>query len=234
MPGPAEVVFLIVLGMLLIAGPYVLLNDPGTPWHLRLGREILATRDVPRFDTLTFTRQHASWIDQSWGFDVMLAMVVDSWGWSAAIGLTALGLAALYAAVARDLIRDGTSPVVAVVVALLVSAVSSVHFLLRPHLFTFAFAYLTLPRLPETTQTGRLVCRLGTDLHGRAGQPAWRLCRAAGDRGDGRAGPRDFGSMGRRATAQPPQVRSRRRWRAGSPRWSIRMDSGSIAMSLTC
>jgi hypothetical protein len=142
-PGPVEVVFLIVLGMLLFSGPYVLLNDPGTPWHLRLGREILATQDVPRFDTLTFTRGHASWVDQSWGFDVMLATLVDTRGWSAAIGLTALGLAGLYAAVAWGLIRDGTPPVVAVVVALLVSAVSSVHFLIRPHLFTFAFAYLT-------------------------------------------------------------------------------------------
>ena len=72
-PGPVEVVFLTVLGMLLFSGPYVLLNDPGTPWHLRLGREILAAHDVPRFDTLTFTKGHASWVDQSWGFDVMLA-----------------------------------------------------------------------------------------------------------------------------------------------------------------
>jgi hypothetical protein len=142
-PGPVEVVFLIVLGMLFLTGPYVLLNDPGTPWHLRLGREILATQDVPRCDTLTFTKGHAAWVDQSWGFDVMLAAVVDSWGWSAAIGLASLGLAGLYAAVASGLIRDGTPPVVAVVVALLVAAVSSVHFLLRPHLFTFAFAYLT-------------------------------------------------------------------------------------------
>lgn len=153
-PGPVELVFLMVLGMLVITGPYVLLNDPGTPWHLRLGREILATGAVPRFDTLTFTRPLASWVDQSWGFDAMLAAVVDSWGWPAAIGLTALGLAALYAAVARGLIRDGTSPVVAVVVALLVSAVSSVHFLLRPHLFTFAFAYLTLRACQQQHKKG--------------------------------------------------------------------------------
>jgi hypothetical protein len=142
-PGPADLVFMIVLGTLAIFGRYVLLNDPGTPWHLRLGREMLATGTVPRFDTLTFTREHASWVDQSWGFDVLLALVVDSRGWSAVIGLTALGLAALYAAMARDLIRDGTSPVVAVVVALLAYAISSIHFLIRPHLFTFAFVYLT-------------------------------------------------------------------------------------------
>lgn len=93
-PGPVELVFMVVLGTLSIFARHALLNDPGTPWHLRLGREILATGTVPRFDTLTFTREHASWVDQSWAFDVLLALVVDSRGWSAAIGLTALGLAA--------------------------------------------------------------------------------------------------------------------------------------------
>jgi hypothetical protein len=142
-PGPGEVVFAVVLGMLLVGGRYALLNDPGTPWHLRLGREILATGSVPRCDTLTFTREHATWVDQSWAFDVGLAMVVDAWGWSAALALASLGLAGLYAVMARDLVRDGVSPVVAVVVAILATAISAIHFLIRPHLFTFAFVYLT-------------------------------------------------------------------------------------------
>jgi hypothetical protein len=153
-PGPVDVVFLTVLAMLLIGGRLAVLNDPGTPWHLRLGREILATGEVPRFDALTFTRAHALWVDQSWGFDVALALMVDAWGWSAAIGLSFLGLAVLYAALARSLIRDGTSPVVAVVVALLVTAISAIHFLVRPHLVTFAFAYLTFRACQKQHQKG--------------------------------------------------------------------------------
>jgi hypothetical protein len=144
LPGPVEVAFLAVLAVMLVFGRHELLNDPGTPWHLRLGREILATGRVPSFDALTFTRAHASWVDQSWGFDVLLAALVDSWGWSAPIGLASLGLALLYAVMARDLIRDGTSPVVAVVVALIAMGIGEIHFLIRPHLFTFAFVYLTL------------------------------------------------------------------------------------------
>ncbi len=153
-PGPVDVVFVTVLAMLLIGGRQALLNDPGTPWHLRLGRQILATAEVPRVDTLTFTRAHATWVDQSWAFDVLLALVVDTWGWSAVIGLAFLGLAALYAALARALIRDGTSPVVAVVVALLVTAISAIHFLIRPHLFTFAFVYLTFRACQKQHQHG--------------------------------------------------------------------------------
>ncbi|MFI5458610.1 MAG: hypothetical protein ACHRXM_24520 [Isosphaerales bacterium] len=144
MPAPGDLVFGVVLGMVLIGGRFGLLNDPGTPWHLRLGREILATRTVPHFDTLTYTHDHAAWVDQSWAFDVLLAVVVDRWGWSAAIALAALGLAGLYRAVTRGLIRDGIAPMVAVVVTLLAVAIGAIHFLIRPHLFTFAFVYLTL------------------------------------------------------------------------------------------
>jgi hypothetical protein len=136
-------VFGTVLGMILIGGRHGLLNDPGTSWHLRLGRDILATGSVPRFDTLTFTHEHDPWVDQSWAFDVLLATVVNSWGWSGTIGLAALGLAALYATLARGLIRDGTSPIVAIVVALLAAAIGGIHFLIRPHLCTFALVYLT-------------------------------------------------------------------------------------------
>src|SRR5712692_7980491 len=121
-PGPGDLVFAVVLGMVLIGGRYGLLNDPGTPWHLRLGREILATGTVPHFDTLTYTRDHAWWVDQSWAFDAMLAVVVDRSGWPGAIALAALGLAALYGALARGLIGDGFSPLAAIVVALLAAA----------------------------------------------------------------------------------------------------------------
>jgi hypothetical protein len=144
MPAPGDVVFGCVLTLTLIGGRFGLLNDPGTPWHLRLGREIITSGAVPRFDTLTFTRDKSPWVDQSWAFDVLLATVVDRWGWPAAIALAALGLAALYRAMALGLIRDGISPVVSVVVTVLVVSIGCIHFLIRPHLFTFLFVYLAL------------------------------------------------------------------------------------------
>jgi hypothetical protein len=154
LPGPGDLVFGVVLGMILVGGHHGLLNDPGTPWHLRLGREIIATGSVPYYDTLTYTRDHAPWVDQSWAFDFLLAVVVDRWGWAGAIALAALGLAWLYRAVARGLISDGITPVVAVAVTLLAVAVGSIHFLIRPHLFTFAFVYLTLRACRQQHRNG--------------------------------------------------------------------------------
>ncbi len=142
-PGPADLVFGLVLLLVLSGGRHGLFADPGTPWHYRLGREILSSGTVPRYDTFTYTRAGADWVDQSWGFDVMLALVVGGWGWPGVLALSALGLAGLYAAMARDLLRAGASPPAAIVATILAMAIGSIHFLARPHLFTFGLVYLT-------------------------------------------------------------------------------------------
>ena len=46
-PGVPDLVFGLVLVSVLVGGRFRLLNDPGTLWHLRLGREILRTGDGP-------------------------------------------------------------------------------------------------------------------------------------------------------------------------------------------
>jgi hypothetical protein len=143
-PGVRELVFGLVLGAVLTGGGHALLNDPGTLWHLRLGREIVSTGHVPHVDTLTYTRGQAEWVDQSWLFDVLLALVVDHAGWSAAVALSALGLATIYGALAAGLARDGGRPVPVAIVALLAAGVGALHFLIRPHLFTLAFFLATL------------------------------------------------------------------------------------------
>jgi hypothetical protein len=153
-PGPADLVFAVVLSIVLAGGRAGLFNDPGTLWHLRLGREILTTGSVPHCDTLTFTRAQTPWVDQSWAFDVLLATLVDCWGWSAVIAIVAVGLAWLYSALARGLIQDGFSPLTSVVVAVLSSTIGCIHFLIRPHLFTFGFVYLTLRACRKQHQDG--------------------------------------------------------------------------------
>jgi hypothetical protein len=142
--GVPDLVFGLVLITALIGGRTGFLNDPGTFWHLRLGREILRTGDVPRHDMLTWSCDGVVWVDQSWAFDVGLALLVDHAGWTAAIMATALGLAWIYGALARGLLEDGGSPAITLLVTILATGVGSVHFLIRPHLFTLGFVLWTL------------------------------------------------------------------------------------------
>src|SRR3954468_20292022 len=92
--GP-DLVFAVLATTGLISGT-AWLNDPGSPWHLRLGRDILATGSVPRSDTLTWSRAETGWVDQSWLFDITLATVVDRAGWSMAVALSVLAVGWLY------------------------------------------------------------------------------------------------------------------------------------------
>ncbi len=143
-PGPHDLVFAVVLSLILIGGRHALFNDPGTLWHLRLGRDIVASGAVPRCDTLTYTHAQAPWVDQSWAYDTLLALLVDHGGWSAVFVLTAIVLALVYAAQTRGLVSDGITPIVAIFVSLLAVAIGCLHFLIRPHVVTLGFVYLTL------------------------------------------------------------------------------------------
>ena len=153
-PQPADLVFVLVLLSVLFSKPESLFDDPGTPWHLRLGHDIIATAAVPRCDTLTFTRTQTPWVDQSWGFDLILALVVDQAGWTGATVLTALLLATVYASLARGLIADGSCPLAALFVTLLTVSIGHIHFLVRPHLFTLALVYATFRLCQKQHQQG--------------------------------------------------------------------------------
>jgi hypothetical protein len=142
-PGVPDLIFAIVLATVVVGGRSKLLNDPGTFWHLRLGRDILKTGAVPRFDTLTYSRANTPWVDQSWAFDVALAAIVNRWGWSGAVAVTALIIASVYAGLGRNLTRDGRSPIVAVLVGILAVGISTTHFHVRPHILTLAFVLWT-------------------------------------------------------------------------------------------
>jgi hypothetical protein len=200
-PGPSEAVFIFLLIIILIGGRHALFNDPGTLWHLRLGRDILATGTVPRCDHLTFTRTNTPWVDQSWGFDVLLALLVVHAGWSSVVALTVLLLAGVYAAMARGLISDGISPVTAVVVTLLMAAIGSVHFLIRPHVFTLALVYVTLRVCQKQHEQGGWIVfwvpvytAILANLHG--GFLALPVIVATAALGHAVAGPWDRGRQG--------------------------------------
>ncbi len=143
-PGAADFVFLLILAVVLIGGRSTLLNDPGSFWHLRLGRDIWKSGDVTHVDSLTYSRSGIPWVDQSWLFDLALAKIVDFAGWSGAVAATALVLAWICACLTRAMIRADAKPWVALCVAMIVAEIGSIHFLVRPHIMTFAFVLWTL------------------------------------------------------------------------------------------
>ena len=75
----------------------------------------------------------------------MLALIVDHAGWSVAVALTAILLAFVYAALAPGPHRRRYRPDRGHLRgALMAVAIGCIHFLIRPHIVTLAFVYLTL------------------------------------------------------------------------------------------
>ncbi len=139
-----DAVFAMITLILLAIGPAWLLQDPGTGWHLRLGRTILNDHTVPMIDTLSLLSRDRPWIDMYWLFDTSLAAWHHAFGWGGTLALTILGIAAIYRGLAIDLLRTGRSTSGVVAALVVAVALGAHHFLVRPHLLTLAgFAWLS-------------------------------------------------------------------------------------------
>ncbi|MFO0960476.1 MAG: hypothetical protein U0800_24090 [Isosphaeraceae bacterium] len=142
-PGIPDLIFGIVLTLALLGGRRALLNDPGTFWHVQLGRQILETGSLPRVDTFTFTRAGDPWIDMAWLADIGMARIVALLGWPGLVLASALILAWIYRSLSCWLIEEGASPWAAGLATCVAAGVGACHFLARPHLLTIAGALYT-------------------------------------------------------------------------------------------
>ena len=113
-------------------------------YHLRAGEMTLDTGRIPMTDTFTFTAAGASWMNQQWGAQVILAAVFRVAGWTGLVvlraGLIGLTFGLLFEACRRrgiDLRRAAWLTLGAFIV-------SAVALALRPQLFGMALLALTL------------------------------------------------------------------------------------------
>jgi hypothetical protein len=65
-------------------------------YQLRAGAEVLDGRGIPTVDTWTFTAAGATWFDQQWGAQVLLAAVYRAAGWTGLLVLRALFVAVIF------------------------------------------------------------------------------------------------------------------------------------------
>jgi hypothetical protein len=168
------VVFISVLGWLLIGtGRVALLADGDTGWHIRTGEWILAHRRVPTQDLFSFSRPGAEWFAWEWLSDVILAVIHAGMGLA---GVTLWGgilIAATSALLLGDVLRRGASALIAIVAMLLAGSAATIHWLARPHLYTYLLFTLTLRMLHhDQERPGRRIwllaplAALWANLHG--------------------------------------------------------------------
>lgn len=75
-------VFLIILGLGLLAMAARGVHDPDVWWHLRAGQEIVASHHVPHQDSFSYTRYGQPWVAHEWLSEALFYLVFRAAGWA--------------------------------------------------------------------------------------------------------------------------------------------------------
>ncbi|PYX50519.1 MAG: hypothetical protein DMG79_05660, partial [Acidobacteria bacterium] len=140
MPSGADLIFVALFCILAFTSLSVrLLGDASIGWHIRIGQQILSTHAIPRVDSFSSTMAGQPWFAWEWLYDVVAGELEAALGLNGIVWLTAAAIATVFAWTFRLLIARGANLLVALVLVLLAVSASMIHFLARPHVFSWLF-----------------------------------------------------------------------------------------------
>jgi len=139
-PSVSDLVFVLLL-LALTCGALAkgLLGDAGIGWHIRTGELILETHAVPRVDSFSSVMHGQPWYAWEWLYDVKVGYLHGAAGLNGVVAYSAFIIALTFALLNRMMLARGAHLPVAVLFLLLTLSASTIHFLARPHLFSWLF-----------------------------------------------------------------------------------------------
>jgi hypothetical protein len=126
------------------AGAIALLGDGDAGWHIRLGEMFLANGRLPATDPFSFTMAGKQWFAWEWLADVVLGIAHQLDGLQGVVLLAGAVIALTASLLVRYMQWLRVNVVIAILSMLLICSVSTVHWLARPHMFTWGFLIVTL------------------------------------------------------------------------------------------
>ena len=174
-PSLSDCLFVTLMWLLFISGVgwLTLLGDGDTGMHIRTGELILNTHAAPVRDPYSFTAPDTPWYAWEWLSDVTFASVHRLAGLKGVVLLSGTIICLAMIVLFRHMIWRGAGVHIALLLIVLVTGASSVHFLARPHIFTTLLAVVTLWMLDrDWAKPGRRVwllvpmAALWANLHG--------------------------------------------------------------------
>lgn len=154
LPSGGDIIFLAILYLLLGVRANSLFDDASTGWHLVTGQYVIAHLQLPRNDLISYTFAAKPWVPFEWFFDVAAAALVNVGGLPLLAVAAASGIALLFLLLFQDVRREGCAFLTALALTLVGALASSVHWLARPHLFTFFGVYI-FARVLEAFHRGK-------------------------------------------------------------------------------
>ncbi|MFN8548652.1 MAG: tetratricopeptide repeat protein [Candidatus Eisenbacteria bacterium] len=143
LPTPHRLVLLLVFALIaILALRQVGSEDVG--FHLRTGESILAGDGWPRLDRFTFTVNDRPYVDTSWGYDLLLALVNRAGGPAGMVFAHLFLILATFALVYRTARLQPAGPSITVLVLALGALASEMRFQVRPEVLSYFLLSLEL------------------------------------------------------------------------------------------
>lgn len=130
--------------ILLAALAFFRRTDADFWWHLRVGRDILASGRIPRVDAYSFTAAGQPWVAHEWLWEVLLALLMDGVGYGGVSTLLAGLLLATFGLLYRLIRAHGVNEWTAAGLLALGGVMSLQTLTARPHAVTYLFVVVTL------------------------------------------------------------------------------------------
>jgi hypothetical protein len=154
-PSIADLLFVLILFMIFFFGKSGLLGDGDTGYHIRAGEYIIRTLSVPKFDIFSFHTPPLPWTAHEWLSEVVMAMVHRLFGMTGIVAFFAFFLALTTYLLFKVLRSYHTDILLCIVITVLAFTSSQIHWLARPHVFSFVLMILC-HYLLETWHRGRM------------------------------------------------------------------------------
>ncbi len=150
MPCLTDIAFLMPAGLLFfkLGGTKTLFADGDTGWHIRTGEWILQHGSVPTQDLFSYTKPGQPWFAWEWAWDVLFALIHKFWGLAGVGFFTVLLLGTISVLLYRLVVKACGNEVLSFFVTTFALCGSSIHWLARPHLFSWLFFVIFLHLLP--------------------------------------------------------------------------------------
>jgi hypothetical protein len=138
-PRLQDAIFVGALIAVVSQGFFLLNGDGDLGRHLTIGNYILDNLKIPTQDLFSHTMQGKPLVPHEWLAEVGFSLVNGLMGLDGVVLLIALLIATTFTLAYREMLRRNVSRLVAIAVTGLAGYASSLHWLARPHIFTFLF-----------------------------------------------------------------------------------------------
>ncbi len=150
LPDVGDIIFLSMIYLTLFMRPNFVFGDGSTGWHLAVGDYVLKHGGPPKLDFLSWSvpADHP-WVAYEWLSDTFMAFLVSIGGTELLAVIVCSAIAFLFFLIYEKMRKEGCHFATALILTIVGAFTSAVHWLARPHLFTFFGVYIFSTRLED-------------------------------------------------------------------------------------